>query len=253
MHTCWQKLLRMPVVLRLLGWVGGLALGAGAARAQTSGEPELRVTREPGGLRVEVTLDAAPPAVVWEASEGLAAGGWSILRVDRPPQRTSEIRLADTDGQRFVRVRALASPGFNGRVDRIVGAVRGQWPGAVLLEASSIFPTLVETYPDAIALRVVFQVEGGSVVVNETDWTAPVVPEFTAMPWLGSARLPWPVALDELEAEAIFREKNAATAFGAVTLRQPVYPGMTEPYFIFRNPSGRFVFVGTVTRQVKME
>ncbi|MFM7100960.1 MAG: hypothetical protein ACKO3N_07295, partial [Verrucomicrobiota bacterium] len=251
--ACWRNLLRMPGVFRLLGGLVGLVLGAGAARAQTPGEPDLRVTREPGGLRVEVALDGATPAVVWEASESLGAGGWAIVRVDRPVQRTAEIRLADTDSQRFLRVRALASPGFNGRVDRIVGEVRAQWPGAALLEASSILPTLVETYPDSIALRVVFHVEGGSVVVNETDWTAPVVPEFTALPWLGSARLPWPVALDELEAEAIFRAQAPATSFGAVTLRQPVFPGMTEPYFIFRTPGGPFVFVGTITRQVKRE
>jgi len=35
-----------------------------------------------------------------------------------------------------------------------------------------------------------------------------------------------------------------------VTLRRPVYPGMTEPYFIFGTPTRGFIFVGTVTRKV---
>ena len=59
--------------------------------------------------------------------------------------------------------------------------------------------------------------------------------------------------MDELEAEAVYRAAGHGPEFGAVTLRQPIYPGMTEPYFIFRTPAGPFVFVGTVTRKVKTD
>ncbi|MFZ9855213.1 MAG: hypothetical protein ACO3I0_08865 [Limisphaerales bacterium] len=223
------------------------------AQAQAPIEPILRVESEPAGVRLEATCPASTRRVVWESTDHLDGGLWNLVAVDVTSGPTVSRVLTGSETQRFLRVRALETPGFNGRVDRIVRAVRDQWREAILLEASSIPGTLVETYPDEVTLRVVLQVEGGTVVVDETDWTQPVSPEFRPMPWMGSARLPWPVAMDELEAEAVYRAAGHGPEFGAVTLRQPIYPGMTEPYFIFRTPAGPFVFVGTVTRKVKTD
>jgi hypothetical protein len=221
--------------------------------AQSASEPTLRGAAGPDGLQFEATCPASTRRVVWESTDRLDGGSWNIVAVDSTSGPTVSRVLTGSETQRFLRVRTLETPGFNGRVDRIVRVVRDQWRGAILLEASSIPSTLVETYPDEVTLRVVLQVEGGTVVVDETDWTQPVSPEFRPMPWMGSARLPWPVALDELEAEAVYRAAGQGPEFGAVTLRQPIYPGMTEPYFIFRTPAGPFVFVGTVTRKVKTD
>ncbi len=225
----------------------------GEALAQAPMEPALRAQAVPAGIRLEATCSASTRRVVWESTDRLDDGSWTLFAVDSISGPTVSRVLTGTETQRFLRVRALETPGFNGRVDRIVRIVREQWREAVLLEASSIPDTLVETYPEDVALRVVLSVEGGTVVVTETDWTQPINPEFRPQPWMGSARLPWPVALDELEAEGLYRAAGHGPKFGAVTLRQPVYPGMTEPYFIFRTPEGPFVFVGTVTRKVKTE
>lgn len=234
----------------------GLGLGTfllAEAQAQAPIEPILRVESGTSGVRLEATCPASTRRVIWESTDRLDGGSWNLVAVDVTSGPTVSRVLTGSETQRFLRVRALETPGFNGRVDRIVRAVRDQWSGAILLEASSIPGTLVETYPDEVTLRVVLQVEGGTVVVDETDWTQPVSPEFRPMPWMGSARLPWPVAMDELEAEAVYRAAGHGPEFGAVTLRQPIYPGMTEPYFIFRTPAGPFVFVGTVTRKVKTD
>ncbi len=225
----------------------------GEALGQAPMEPALRAQAVPAGIRLEATCPAGTRRVVWESTDRLDDGSWTLLGVDSISGPTVSRVLTGTETQRFLRVRALETPGFNGRVDRIVRIVRDQWREAVLLEASSIPDTLVETYPEDVTLRVVLSVEGGTVVVTETDWTQPISPEFRPQPWMGSARLPWPVALDELEAEGVYRAAGHGPQFGAVTLRQPVYPGMTEPYFIFRTPEGPFVFVGTVTRKVKTE
>jgi len=234
----------------------GLGLGTFLlveAQAQAPIEPILRVESGPAGVRLEATCPASTRRVIWESTDRLDGGSWNLVAVDVTSGPTTSRVFTESDTQRFLRVRAVETPGFNGRVDRIVRVVRDQWRGAILLEASSIPSTLVETYPDEVTLRVVLQVEGGTVVVDETDWTQPVSPEFRPMPWMGSARLPWPVAMDELEAEAVYRAAGHGPEFGAVTLRQPIYPGMTEPYFIFRTPAGPFVFVGTVTRKVKTD
>lgn len=240
----------MGSLLCAMGW--GLLL-VGEARAQAPAEPILRVHAEAAGVRLEATCPVNTRRVLWESTDRLEGGTWTLFAVDSTSAPTVSRVLTGSETLRFLRARAVETPGFNGRVDRIVRAVRDQWPEAVLLEASSIPSTLVETYPDEVALRVVLQVDGGTVVVDETDWTQPVSPVFRPQPWLGSARLPWPVALDELEAEALYRAAGHGPGFGAVTLRQPVYPGMTEPYFIFRTPEGPFIFVGTVTRKLKSE
>jgi hypothetical protein len=237
-------------LFRVIGW--GMVL-LGEALAQTPIEPALRVESGPAGVRLEATYPTHTRRVVWESTDRLDGGSWNLVAVDSASGPTVSRVLTGSETQRFLRVRALETPGFNGRVDRIVRAVRDQWREAILLEASSIPTTLVETYPDEVALRVVLQVEGGTVVVDETDWTQPISPEFRPLPWMGSARLPWPVAMDELEAEAVYRAAGHGPGFGAVTLRQPIYPGMTEPYFIFRTPAGPFVFVGSVTRKVKKD
>ena len=237
-------------------WSKALALGLlllGEAPAQAPIEPALRAQSVPAGIQVEATCPVNTRRVIWESTDRLDGGSWTLFAVDSISSPTVSRVLTGTETRRFLRVRALETPGFNGRVDRIVRIVREQWREAVLLEASSIPDTLVETYPEDVTLKVVLSVEGGTVVVTETDWTQPTLPEFRPQPWLGSARLPWPVALDELEAEAIYRAAGHGQQFGAVTLRQPVYPGMTEPYFIFRTPEGPFIFVGTITRKVKTE
>lgn len=225
----------------------------GEALAQAPIEPALRARALPDGIRLEASCPASTRRVIWESTDRLGDGSWTLFGVDSTSGPTVSRVLTGTETQRFVRIRSLETPGFNGRVDRIVRVVREQWREAELLEASSIPDTLVETYPEDVTLKVVLSVEGGTVVVSESDWTQPISPEFRPQPWMGSARLPWPVALDELEAEDFYRAAGHGPQFGAVTLRQPVYPGMTEPYFIFRTPEGPFVFVGTVTRKVKTE
>jgi len=153
-------------------------------------------------------------------------------------------------GSGFHRARAHDTPGFNARLDRVVREVRGTYPDAVLLEASPLWQGTVTGLPDSAGLRAVLRVAGGTVIGEQSDpWGAPAL-SFRAAPWMGSANLPWPVAMNLEEAESALRMAGFGQQYKTVVLRQPVYPGMTEPYFIFGTPLHGFVFVGTTTRRV---
>lgn len=213
---------------------------------------DLAIAPDASGTRLLATTPATTVRLVWETSPTLDPPSWSVVAVQSDvAARTAWSRMVDAGaGSGFHRARAHDTPGFNARLDRVVREVRGTYPDAVLLEASPLWSGTVTGLPDSAGLRAVLRVAAGTVIGEQSDpWGAPAL-SFRAAPWLGSANLPWPVAMNLEEAESALRMAGFGNEYKTVVLRQPVYPGMTEPYFIFGTPLHGFVFVGTTTRRV---
>ncbi len=61
----------------------------------------------------------------------------------------------------------------------------------------------------------------------------------------------WPVNMDLPKANDLKNEAGYTEPYGAVTLRNPLGPTVSNPYFIFGgDPMKPYIFVDTVTGQV---
>ena len=248
----WFASRQGSVLARSGVWVLGLLLAWVSLSAQEVG---LSVVTAGTDLRVRAEAPPTTVRLVWEAAPRLAPEDWTVVSVDTDAMgREAWIHeLGSLGDAGFFRVRAYATPGFNARVDRVIRAVRADRPEAILLEASGVLGSMVMELPEDSAVRVVLRVSGGTVVATQADPFGEPQIDFRAMPWLGSADLPWPVAKNLEEAESLMRRAGYGPDYRSVTLRRPVYPGMTEPYFIFGMAGNGFVFVGTVTGQVSWQ
>lgn len=215
-------------------------------------EVRLAVVQDPTGWLVRVQTPVGTVRLVWEVATVPGSSSWSVADVQSDVVGRTEWTRTWVFGRssEFLRVRAHATAGFNARLDRLILDVRATHPEAVLLEANPVLSSVVTELPEWAGLRAVLRVDGGTVVAEQTElWGDPRM-EFRAIPWMGDMDLPWPVAMDLEEAESALRDAGFGSEYRTVTLRRPVYPGMTEPYFIFGTPAHGFVFVGTVTRRV---
>lgn len=215
-------------------------------------EVRLAMVRTPDGYQVEVEAPITTVRVVWETSPSLSPAAWSVVAVQSSNSgRVHWSRPITVGGpSEFHRVRAYDTPGFNARLDRVIRNVRVTHPEAVLLESYPVLSSTVTELPDTAGLRAVLRVNGGTVIAEQADPWSDAQMDFRAMPWMGDMELPWPVVMDLEEAESALRDAGYGSEYRTVTLRRPVYPGMTEPYFIFGTPGYGFVFVGTTTRKV---
>ncbi len=212
----------------------------------------LAIASDASETRLLATTPATTVRLVWETSPTLDPPSWNVVSVqtDLAARATWSLAVDWGTGAGFLRARAHDTPGFNARLDQVIRVVRATYPDAVLLEASPRLQGTVTGLPDSAGLRAVFRAAGGTVTGEQADpWGAPAM-SFRAAPWMGSANLPWPVDMDLEEAESALRAAGFGQDYKTVVLRQPVYPGMTEPYFIFGTPLHGFVFVGTSTRRV---
>jgi hypothetical protein len=71
-------------------------------------------------------------------------------------------------------------------------------------------------------------------------------------PWLEDCVIDT-VGLGLAEAIDLMRAANYDAAFAAVTLREPLYPGVDEPSYIFGCPELGHVFVGVNSKKVTLE
>lgn len=215
-------------------------------------EVRLAVVQDSKGWLIQAETPSSTVRLVWEVATALSPSSWSVVDVQSDAVgRAKWVRpLIFERSSEFLRARAYDTPGFNARLDRLIREVRVTHPEAVLLEANPVLSSIVTELPEWVGLRAVLRVNGGTVVAEQTDlWGDPRM-DFRAIPWMGDMDLPWPVAMDLEQAESALRDAGFGSEYRTVTLRRPVYPGMTEPYFIFGTPTRGFIFVGTVTRKV---
>lgn len=71
--------------------------------------------------------------------------------------------------------------------------------------------------------------------------------------WMEDCIIKEEVKMDLIEAIELLRKANYSDKFVDLTLRQPLYPGCNEPYYIFSCPKIGWIFVGTVSKKVTVE
>ena len=146
----------------------------------------------------------------------------------------------------------MAILSFNGCVNIAVRIVTEKYPQAKLYEADGVASGGPTTDPNDIdQLRVVFQNIDNSTVIIKTDgWCEYGEPDLIHEPWLEDVVIDWPVDMDLPKATQLKEEAGYTGAFVNVTLRNPMGPTKSNPYFIFGQEDGPYVFVDTVTGEV---
>ena len=141
----------------------------------------------------------------------------------------------------------MAILSFNGRVNIAVRIVTQQYPQAALYEADGTASGGPTTDPAKIdRMRVVFRnADNTTVIIKEVAYGEFGPPQLIPEPWLEDVKMDLPQA-NELKVKAGYTEP-----YGAVTLRNPLGPTPSNPYFIFGgDPSKPYIFVDTVTGEV---
>ncbi len=212
----------------------------------------LKLVSDLEGWRFEASVPATTVRVVWEVSTNVMPSWWSVVDVQSAPSGQASWRRPThlSGNATFHRVRVYDTPGFNARLDQVVRSVRKSHPEAALLESYPVLSITGIAMPDSAVLRSVFRVSGGTVMAEQANPSSDPSIDFNPTPWMGDMDLPWPVAMNLEEAESAMRNEGFGAEYRTVALRQPLKPGMDEPYFIFGTPSFGFVFVGTITRKV---
>jgi hypothetical protein len=147
----------------------------------------------------------------------------------------------------------MAILSFNGRVTIAVRIVEEQYPGAQLYEADGTASGGPTTDPANINhLRVVFRtVNNDTVIITETSYGEFGPPVLIPQPWVEDIIIDWPVDMDLPQANQLKEQAGYTNPYANVTLRNPLGPTKSNPYFIFGASQGEpYIFVDTVTGQV---
>jgi hypothetical protein len=86
-------------------------------------------------------------------------------------------------------------------------------------------------------------------IIQYTGWGEFGKVQTIYFPFLGDQVIPWPVSLDTHDAFAVLRKAGYKGGVYAVTLRQPLYPGDDQPFYIF-NIGNEFIAVGTQDKKI---
>ena len=235
---------RRTAFLILMGWLAGWVLGP--LRAS---EGPINLLPGTDTLLASAACGDGTHRVLWQTADRLE-GPWRVLESTPATNGLATYAWKATGTNGFLRVQPKPTPGFLERLTRIRAQVLESWAEAGLLEAHLLVSDWTRTYPDSAAVRAVFTIANGTVTAVEQAPGEDVALSIADRPWMGSQVLAWPIAMDLEVAESRLRERGFGPSYRTLTLRQPVYPGMVEPYWIFGTEAG-FVFVGSRTGSVK--
>jgi hypothetical protein len=212
---------------------------------------EVRLEPRPGTdtLTASVPCAEGTHRVLWQVADRLT-GPWQVL--DSTPATNGQAILAwkATGTNGFLRAQPRPTPGFLERLTRLRARVLESWAEAALLEAHLLVSDWTEGYPDSMPVRGIFAINQGTVTAVENAPGDDIALSIADRPWLGSQTLAWPIRMDLEAAESTLRAAGYGPSYRTLTLRQPIYPGMVEPYWIFGTRAG-FVFVGSRSGAVK--
>lgn len=147
----------------------------------------------------------------------------------------------------------MSTLSFNGCVNIAVRIVSEKYPDAKLYEADGVATGGPTTEPTGIdSMRVVFQnSDNTTVVISTTTWGEFGEPEQISQPWLGDRVIDWPIDMDLPKANQLKQDAGYNQPYTTVTLRNPLGPKKTNPFFIFGTGHLQpFVFVDVVTGEV---
>lgn len=140
---------------------------------------------------------------------------------------------------------------FNERVDIAVNTVTEAYPDALLYEADGTADK-VTTKPSGIDhLRVVFDDDNKTVIITEKAIGVFGTPVVIDAPWCEDIAIQWPIKMDLPRANELKEAAGHTAPYGAVTLRNPLGPTLSNPSFIFGgDPTQPYIWVDTVTGAV---
>lgn len=149
----------------------------------------------------------------------------------------------------------MAILSFDGRVNIAVQNVKEDYPKARLYEAEGVATGGPTTEPAKIDhMKVVFQNENNTtVIIEEVGYGEFGEPQLISDPWLEDIVIPWPIPMDLPEANELKVNAGYKEPYSAVTLRNPLGPKRTNPYFIFNTGTSKYIFVDVVTGKVTVE
>ncbi|KLO90781.1 uncharacterized protein LW94_10261 [Fusarium fujikuroi] len=191
-----------------------------------------------------------------------------VLLDDKPvPTQTTVSFSVSNNGQGSSGTYGAASNGHkNGNDNQKVGLplswdgfinvglnlIKKQYPNANLLEvdATPLTRKPVQNEWGLVNNRIVCGLSGNkTAIIQSTGWGEFGKVQTINSPFLGDQVISWPVALDIHDAFTILRKAGYKQAVYAVTLRQPLYPGDDQPFYIF-NTGPEFIAVGTKDKKI---
>ncbi|MCD7900498.1 MAG: hypothetical protein LUH22_11675 [Bacteroides sp.] len=144
---------------------------------------------------------------------------------------------------------------FIGRVNIAINIVKEKYPSALLYEADGSASKGETTRAEDIdTIRIVFvrPEDGATIIIKSNGYSRFDEPIVIPEPWLEDVVIEWPIEMTLLQANKLKEEAGYKNPYVCVTLRNPLGPVSTNPYFIFGdNHHQPFIFVDTVTGDVK--
>lgn len=131
--------------------------------------------------------------------------------------------------------------------------VNAKYPGAELIEADGFPPKGATANPkDVTYWTYIFRTpDGGAATISTSTWGHFNPIKYNPKAMLGNVAIPWPIKMDIVEADKLLKNAGYTGTYRAVNLGWPLYPGNTEPYYIFTMSNGDTVFVGTNSKKVE--
>ncbi|KAF5249444.1 hypothetical protein FANTH_5325 [Fusarium anthophilum] len=141
---------------------------------------------------------------------------------------------------------------WDGFINVGLNLIKKKYPNANLLEvdATPLTRKPVENEWGLVNNRIVCGLSGNkTAIIQSTGWGEFGKVQTIDSPFLGDTIISWPVALDIHDAFTILRKAGYKQAIYAVTLRQPLYPGDDQPFYIF-DTGPEFIAVGTKDKRI---
>ncbi|KIL86306.1 hypothetical protein FAVG1_10704 [Fusarium avenaceum] len=141
---------------------------------------------------------------------------------------------------------------WDGFINIGLNLIKKQYPKANLLEvdATPLTRKPVNNEWGLVNNRIVCGLsDNKTAIIQSTGWGEFGNVQTIDSPFLGDQVISWPVSLDIHDAFAILRKAGYKGGVYAVTLRQPLYPGDDQPFYIF-NVGNEFIAVGTQDKKI---
>jgi hypothetical protein len=122
--------------------------------------------------------------------------------------------------------------------------IRTSYPGAQLYCVQATNPVPANS-PGIACLTIVCIVDQYADAVSIASTNAYTFGPVRSLGLLvGGGLVPWPVAMDITEADTALKQAGYSGTYNEVMLRQPLYPGMDEPCYVFSMTGGPDICVG---------
>jgi hypothetical protein len=113
-----------------------------------------------------------------------------------------------------------------------------------LVPGSVTNPAQLNKLKIVASVRIAKNIASNTAILESTGWGDFGPIETSLAPWEGDVVIDWPVKMDLVESFKLLQGAGFKDPVDAVTLRQPLYPGIVEPFYIYTLHTGQFIGVG---------